>query len=436
MVNHFIKQILLIGSGENSIQTELGNDFNLSFDMDAVIGQCTFKLPYIDLGESVSLKRLKKGDEVKLWFGSFDENPGDTTINEVDASFDNNGYQLPHNGMYLIFDGVIDRIPLSKSKDDYPYEITAIGSLGLGNGLQIARAVKELNTPRDMINTLLQVAGLQIGENNVGEGNIDLFPSNKIRLLYTSESSLQIQTSGGTNLIDEIKSIRDRHSLIVFQSGDGLINITTPQQLAGGVNSTNATGGIRQIATWDFRWGDNIFEIDYGELNNDVNTIICVGKFGRVGYGVDPYALQLTAGYDEQGEPNPIQPQHYKYNTLIRRSVSNPEELERIAKDKLLELTRNYVVSIKTLYSPHYMIGDAIRIFDEDRYPNGQIFFIKKIDAIISKNDVSCTLTVYSNSLAVVPEKFILDSTGVADVDVLDIENDLNDATGWSSDIS
>ena len=342
MVNQFVKQILVIGSGTNSIQTELGNDFSLTFNMDNVVPECTFKLPYIDLGNDVSLKRLKKSDQVKLWFGTFDKDPGDIEIQSTDATFDSDGYQTPQQGMYLVFDGIIDKIPLSKSKTDYPYSITAIGSLGIGNELQVARAVKELNTPLDLINTLLQVANLQIGENNIADDSLDLFPESKIRLLYSSGSSLEVQINGGTNLIDEIKSVRERHSLLIFQSGDGLINITTPQQLLSNTDSDNNVGGVRTLAVWEFRWGDNIFEIDYGELNNDINTVICVGKFGRVGYGVDPIAVQLNAGVNDDGSNKTIQPQHYKYITIQRRNVSSPEELERMDQVIVKKLKLRY----------------------------------------------------------------------------------------------
>ena len=85
MTKQFIKQIMLIGSGDNSIQTDLAMGINIEFDMDNVVGSMSFNLPYIDWGtnEGVSLKQLKKRDTVKLFYGEFDSDPGNPEITEA-----------------------------------------------------------------------------------------------------------------------------------------------------------------------------------------------------------------------------------------------------------------------------------------------------------------------------------------------------------------
>lgn len=425
-MKQFIKQIMLVGSGENSVQTELAKGIEFSFDMDEIVGKMSFSLPYIKFSEdesTVDITRLKKQDTVKLFYGTFDENPGEIKIETVEPQFDENGEQIPVNGMYLVFDGAVDNIKLSKTKGDYPYNFECLGSLGIANYRHLERGVYELNSPEEMLKTLLQLAGLQKGE--IASVNtieaIDIFPIGKIRIIDTDADTLFIKVSGGKKLMEELQYVRKNYGLIIHQSGDGYINIMTPTQLL------SSPDGINTVA-WEFRLGENIFEIDYGDITSDINSVICVGRPPVVGYAVDPVAVQLNAGSGVTPGP-----QNYNYISIDRRDLASEEDCETVAKNTLLEILRNYTVQIKTLFDPRFMVGQAITVYDGDRYPDGKIFFIKSYTVTIAKDDVSCTIVGYSNSLTVLPENIVIESTGIADVDVLEVQREVEDATGWNS---
>ena len=74
-----VKQAMLIGSGDNSIITTEAYEMNAEFDIEALGGGVTFKLPYLtpdqkNVSDSgVDITRLEKFDTVKIFFGEFVE---------------------------------------------------------------------------------------------------------------------------------------------------------------------------------------------------------------------------------------------------------------------------------------------------------------------------------------------------------------------------
>lgn len=407
-MGHIIKQKMLVGSGDNSIETELAYDISFWFDMDEVVGGMSFSLPYVKFAErnsSVDLTNLKKGDTAKLYFNDFDEDPGIISI----------------NNLKLVFDGVIDSIRLTKQKGNYTYAIQCLGSLGIGNTRKLERATNEINGPTNLVNTLLQLCGLQEGEiatANSIEAGLNLFPESIVRSWDTDANTLFMKTTGGNSLMEELKTMRKNYAIIIHQSGDGYINIITPTQLLSQPDGLS-------LNAWEFRLNENIWELNYGDLTSDINSVICIGRPPIVGYAVDPIAVQLLAGN------NPVGPEHYRYISIERRDIISEEDAETVAKNMLLEIMRNYTIQFKSLFNPEFMIGQPVTVYDDDKYPDGRIFFIKRYEVTISKTDVSCDIIAYANSLTVLPEEIVLDSTGIADVDVLDVQYDIENAVGW-----
>lgn len=405
-MGHIIKQKMLIGSGENSIETDLASNINFTFDMDELVGTLGFNLPYIKFSElSVDLTRLKKGDTVKLYYGDFDSDPG----------------EISYTALTKVFDGFVDSIKLAKAKGSINYSLECFGLLGLGNSRKLERATSEMNGPVEMVNTLLQLSGLQEGE-IASQGNIpaiNVFPPENVIGIDTDAGTLFIKTTGGQSLMDELRNMRKNYALIIHNAGDGKIYVITPTQLLSQPDQLN-------LNAWEFRLNDNMWEIDYGEVQNDINSVICLGRPPIVGYAVDPAAVQLNAGPGVTPGP-----QNYSYISIERRDLTSEEDCESVARNTLLEIERNYIVSFRTLFKPQFMIGQPVVIYDDDRYPDGKIFFIKKYTVTISKDDVSCYMSVYANSLTVLPEELVLSPTGIADVDVLDVQYDIANAVGW-----
>jgi hypothetical protein len=406
-MGHIIKQKLLIGSGNNSIETELGHDFSFWFDMDEVVGALSFNLPYVKFAEAnsdVDLTNLKKGDTAKLYYGDFDEDPGIIGISSLN----------------LVFDGVVDSIRLVKQKGNYSYTVQCIGSLGIANDRKLERKTNEINGPTPLVNTLLQLSGLQEGE--IATANsieaINIFPQDKVRSWDTDSNSLFIKSTGGDSLMEELKAIRKNYALIIHQSGDGYINVITPTQLLSKPDGLS-------LNAWEFRLNENIWELNYGDLTSDINSVICIGRPPVVGYAVDPIAVQLLAGSNTPG------PEHYRYISIERRDIISEEDAETVAKNTLLEIMRNHTIQFKTLFNSNFMVGQPVVVYDNDKFPDGRIFFIKRFEVTISKSDVSCDIIAYANSLTVLPEELVIDSTGIADVDVLDVQYDIENAIGW-----
>lgn len=414
-MGHILKQVLLIGSGNNSVQTELGNNYKYDFDIDELAGTMSFTLPYIKFNSDADLTKFKKYDTVKLYAGLFDVDPGEIIVD---------GIQVYISGLKLEFDGYIDTISLSKNKDDFPYEFNCISTAGLLNERNLIRKTTTTEPIKTKVNTILQLSGLQSGQIAIESEitAINIFPDTKIRKLCTDIDNLLVSSVGGKQAGEELKSICKKIAVKVFQSGDGYLNILT-------LSFMNTRPNSLGFYSWEFRYGDNIYSINYNDLTKSINSVVCLGIPPMVGYAVDPIAVQLTAGVGVTPGP-----QHYNYLTIECRDENNIETLQKIARNKLLDIMKNYNVEISVPFNVEYMCGQPITIYDNDKYPNGQIFFIKHISKTISKENVECILTCFANSISVLPENLVIDSTGITDIDMLgtDVINDMNDATGWN----
>ncbi len=407
-INTFVKQIMLIGSGDNSIQTELASGINMEFDMDELTGTISFSLPYYKVSTEsgvLDLTKFKKGDTIQLYYNTFESDPGpDVALSDLK----------------LVFDGVLNTINKPKSKDSRIQSMTGLGTLGIGNDRTLERKTNEVSGPVNAVNTILQLAGLQAGDVATTE-NIavnDIFPVSKIRVFDTDVENLFIKLAGGNSMMEELKNITKKYAIKITQSGDGYINIITPSMLLSRPEGLN-------IQAWEFRTDENVWEVDFGEVNNNINCVVVLGRPPIVGYAVDPIGVQLAAGSGVTPGP-----QHYRYLSIERRDIVSEEDAEKVAKNELLNILKNYTISFKTLYNPDFMVGQALTLYDDDEYPDGAIFFIKKFSVTIDKSDVSCAIEAFANSLTLFPEDIVIESTGIADVDVLDVQYDVQDILG------
>jgi hypothetical protein len=88
----YVRQIMLIGSGSNSIETQEAYGISGEFDMDALAPKMVFNLPYLLPGQysvsssQVDITRLKKYDTVKLYYGEFKNDPGNVKTSQLTRS--------------------------------------------------------------------------------------------------------------------------------------------------------------------------------------------------------------------------------------------------------------------------------------------------------------------------------------------------------------
>jgi hypothetical protein len=413
------RQIMEIGSGDNSIETTEAFNISGEFDIDNLWGTLSFSLPYLLPGQKnvtttgvLDITRLKKFDTVKLYYDEIEN-----TISPV----------RPGN-LVNVFYGFIDSIKLVKSKDSIDYSISALGTLGLSNdkNLLFERKTGELQNliigsatsqgtldPNDI--GLLQLAfGAQTG---------DIVP--EVAFIDIDANTLFVNLQGGKKLGDVLKEIRDKYAVIIHQTGNGTLQVFTPFFLLSsrGSQYLNAYG-------WQFELGVNAYNMDYGDLTNAINSVVVLGLGGVVGVAVDPIMVQLNAG-----SGNPITQANYNYLVFEQRDLQGVEECQKVARQKLLEITRNFTITFKTKYDPRFAVGQPFTINDNDRFNNDQVFIIKKFSFTINKDDISCDITGFANTLDQFPEDIVLDSTGIADVDQLEIRNKLPAEINWLNNI-
>lgn len=405
-----------VGSGDNSIITDLAFGIRGEFDMDALAGTLDFNLPYhvpapdgrsqnfIPTTEGVDLNNLRKFDTVELFFNMYEEDPGEL-VEDSDGNIvvSATGELVPQ-----VFDGFIDDIRLTKTKSDINYSLQCMGTLGLSNYRQTAYNI----TSGEIFQVLKSVWD--------GSGLEEVIPFETDVIAFDiEEDNLFVKSSGGKDTKRLLMSIVDKYVVIIHQRGDGKVMVLTPFYLLSAQDDE-----ILNVNSWEFSLiNGTIWDLDYGSLTSIANAVVVIGDPPSVGVAVDTEAVSLNNGV-------------VNYQIFENRTAVGEENCQQIARNKLLEMERNNTVTFKTIFQPEFTIGQPFTIVDGDRFTGNEIFFIKKYAFTIAKNDVSCTVTGYNHSLTTLPEDIVISNTGVADVDVLGLREKIIDTTGWQDALS
>lgn len=416
----FIKTVLEVGSGSNSIQTTEGFNFKGEFDIDNLWGTLTFNLPYLLPGQksvsqagTLDLTRLKKYDTANLFFGEFERNLDSVTTTT--------------NGMSKVFHGYVDSIRLVKNKDGFDYEISALGTMALAGERNLAFNRKSGEFKNLLAGGPIQVVG-QTGEilNQDDIGLLQLtFGSELNRIIPEVEfvdidtDTLFVNVDGGENLKEVLSQIRDNYAIIIHQNPNGTLTSFTPFFLLQARSNVQSFGISN---AWTFELAVNIFNLDYGDLSSNINSVVVLGYPPAFGMAVDPIAVQLNAG-----SGNAVTQSNYNYEIRENRNLTSDLDCEKTARNILLDKQRNYSVTFKTKFDPRYRVGQPVVINDNDRFNAGQLWIIKKFAYNISKEDVSCDITVFTNSLTVFPENIVIEPTGIADIGALELRDKLTE---------
>lgn len=400
-----VKQIMELGSGDNSIETTEAFNINGEFDIDNLWGTLSFSLPYLLPGQKnvteagvLDITRLKKYDTVILYYDELEED-----INPIRPS-----------DLKMVFYGFISEIKLSKGKDAIDYSITAMGTMGLADDRNLVFERKQGELQNLLIGSATAQGTLDPNDIGIlqlafGEQTADIVP--EVRFIDLDANTLFINLEGGKNLHEELKRIREKYAVIIHQAGDGALLVMTPFFLLQSRNDP-----YLNVNGWEFTLGENVFELDYSDLTNNINSVIVKGYGGIMGMAVDPVMVQLNAG-----SGNDIRPENYNYLVFEQRDLFSTEDCQKVARQKLLEITRNFFVNFRTKFNPNFQVGQPFILNDYDRFNENQVWMIKKYNFTINKDDVSCMITGFANSLDFFPEDIVIDPTGIADVDVLEI---------------
>lgn len=434
----FIRQVMEIGDGENSFFTEDGFGISGEFDMDNLSGMLDFSLPYfiplpdstekqfatLTAGTGIDTNRLKKFDIIRLFFLELKNDMGGEvetykiteTIENTDGTtetIESNGYKIDGIEMSKIFDGFIDTIKQSTAKTTIAYDFTALGTLGLSNYRNMSYEHKT-GTAYELIQTLLQISGLQKGQFNVGAVQRNIIPANKVRFIDVNAINRVLITEGGKALKKVLDGLKSKYALIIHQSGDGYMNVMTPFSLLSARDNETLN-----VNAWQFDINEGtLYEINYGDLGNNYNAVVILGFPNLYGVALDPIAVENNNGI-------------VNYLILENRNLNSEEECQKVARDNLLEMERNYIISVKTKFSPELMVGQPFQIKDNDRFTGNELLIIKRYVFSIDKQDVSCWVSGFAHGATLIPEDIALSNIGVLDVDILSIRTKELDVTAW-----
>ena len=383
---------MLIGSGSNSIITTDAYGLDGEYDIDSLAGILNFNLPYIlkdqqqqVITSGIDITKLKKFDTVKLYYGELAQ---DVTI-DLKAATEST---LTSLGLTKLFDGFVDTVKLSKSKSEFTYQIGALGTAALSN-YRTLEWQKKNDLISNMVKVILNLSGL----------------TNQVPFKSSLTREIAIDIDGGKVAKDFLMQIREKYAVILHQGPDGILRLSTSEIFAQGAATV--------AWNFDFRQG-NVFDLDYGDLTNNYNAVLCLGFPPNFGIALDAIGSQNAGGVS--------------YFPMTNFDLKSNEDCEAVARNKLLELERNFSITFKTKLDPRFAVGQCFTMKDYDKYTGSERFLIKKFAYNIDKNDVSATITGYTHSLTIVPESIVLSNTGIADIYILELRPKVTDSIGWN----
>jgi hypothetical protein len=358
----------------------VGNGFSLSVDLDEGIVTMSFELPYINQG-GFDTTTIKKYDRCDFYFGMFDDKEvmENASINDLKQE------------LY----GYIDSFTVSEDKEGgLNYNITAKGTLNL---------LKERSAVISSYNGYLE----EIFDWGVTYTDLTAYIPFADTTGLVNNFIINVQTS--KLFYEVLQGIKEKYAVQVFQLGDGGIFIQSPTYLQ------------KQFSTLIYEMDSSIFNIDYGELSNNVDSVVVYGT-NVVGIAFDPITYQLK--YSLAKTPGSADVDLSKLNPLklYRREFFSEEDCQRLAQEKIVEIAKNYSITINCAYHPSAEIGKAVIIKGSRLISDEQVWIIKKKELSIGKDEgVDMTLVLYSNSVSDFPEDRLIGATGLLDTDMINI---------------
>jgi hypothetical protein len=371
---------------------DIGNNITIEEDLDKTYNEASLDLPAIR-NEFFNTIDFKRFDVFKIYFKYFN------TKEEADAATVDN--------LDLIFDGYIESTPMSESKmDGLNYN-----SLGLRS---TAGLFYETNSPVRFFDGTLQTI-------------IDTIIQYSVSTYFLTGLEVDSNISqnwvfkvGTTHFIGEVfDNIRKNYALKIFQKSNGVLKIQLPSSFGSHFNP------------WIMDVLNNVFEIDYGDVSQNLDSVVVIGT-NCIGVAFDPITYQLKNGVLRENLVSSIIPDNRLLNpkVVVRRDLFNSEDCQRVARELLLEIAKNYVITIKALYEPGVQLNDVFIVNNSKKILNNQLWIVKHKTVEINK-DGAATMTIkgYSNSLVEFPEDILISATGILDTDILELTDRVINAT-------
>jgi hypothetical protein len=358
----------------------IGNNITIEEDIDASYITMTFELPYIKT-DNFDTTDIKKYDNCELYFAWFNSTDERDAANTED--------------MHKVITGYIDSFTRSESKDTgIVYNITVKSTWGL--------AYERSSEIKYFTGTIPTIIDHAIQNSSLAQYIHD------IDIRGISEN-LVINVDSSIYLGEVFKKMSEDYIFKVYQINDGTLRVWTPTYFISNNNNVH-----------QYDLTQNVFNIDYGDGQNNIDCVIVYGT-NVSGVAFDPIAYMLknqsevipTPQTIDQGKLNPLK--------IERRDLYSEEDCQKVAREKLVELARNYTITLTVDYDPTHQLGDMFVIKNSKIVPEEQKWIIKKRTVTISKEDISCSIVAYSNSVTDFPDDILISSTGILDTDMLEI---------------
>ena len=359
---------------------DFGNGFSISGDLDEGIIECTFELPDYK-GESFTTASIKKYDACDIYFGTFDSQDDANNAELGDLKQEVWGY--------------VHSLVVNEDKEGgINYSMTVKGTYGLTK-----ERTAHVSSYSGYLSEII-IWGMKYTDMAGYLGGID--DSGVV-----NNFAIKVKTS---NVFFEVmQGIKEDYALYIYQNGDGVLIIESPSYLAK-----------KSLTVYEYDLEESVFTIDYGELNNNIDSVVVHG-LNCVGIAFDPITYQLKNSLS--GIPASTEIDLTKLNPLkiYNLNLQSEEDCQKLAQEKIVEIAKNYSITINCAYDSRINLGSMIRIKNSKVIPDTQLWIVKKRDLSFSKEDLSFTLTLYSNSVSDFPEDRLLGSSGLLDTDMLNI---------------
>lgn len=203
------------------------------------------------------------------------------------------------------------------------------------------------------------------------------------------------------NTIQQLESIREKTVVYIdYNSIDNTLFFKTPQYIQYLQNG--------ETEAWQFNDENILKELKLNSATSMITSVVYVGLGGRKGVAIDFLAFS-------QGK-------QAKEERYYAGWSSNIQELEELAREKLLERARNNVIEFSTLIDNETLKirpGDLIQI-QNTRFFNGEVFIVKNLHYNINKEgEAILNIQAFASVLSTLPEGFVMDDYNITDIDVV-----------------
>lgn len=218
--------------------------------------------------------------------------------------------------------------------------------------------------------------------------------SDTLGLKFYMERDILGRFNPSGKLIEELREIRKKYAVMIFEDEANDIVVATPYFLRK---------NLENVQVYNLDMNNYPMNISIQNLFSDINTIVAIGfstkkdKTMCFGIAFDPFSYRINGG-----EIN------YRIEYAFDITGGKPA-LSQFALSKLMEEARQYKIKITNIpFENRFLLGQLVSITNHPEINPGQIFMIEEIQEDISIDDSKVDLVVSGYALGLIPEDITL----------------------------